>query len=273
MAGDENAEAAAMAMIITDPGTEPTTVVRVGAYSWARPGPLGTTTYESERIGSHSYPYQEVGWRIIHRAIARIDDPDGAPIEIPWYNVPFQFLDLIDGTMRLVPPGHLRLVSSRKPEGFICANTAGRFDAMRYTGGLNAPYNDPATPDLNERNMIIITYGALWNWHHLGISPTTLHEIGHVMTHRGEINYGPFGAEREAELRALPASRNQGEQEGLVNTYMYFLCYGSSNPALHRYGRGGTIEKDATTRAALRRCRAFRPPLLSASWESRFAER
>jgi hypothetical protein len=114
------------------------------------------------------------------------------------------------------------LLNERKPQGLQVRDTAGLGASMRYTGGLNAGADYADTPDYDERLMIIITRGAFWEYRHLPISPTVLHEIGHVMTHRGELSYGPFPEERRTALEGASVSRNPGAMEALCNAYMFF---------------------------------------------------
>jgi hypothetical protein len=168
---------------------------------------------------------------------------------------------------------HLRWFNQHKPEGIILANTAGRRDFIRYTGGLNAPYDDPQTTFFNELNGIIVTYGAIREFLYLGISPTILHEIGPVMTHGGKISYRPFPADRRRVLESTRVSRNTGPMEALCNAYMYFICYSSTNPEIRGFGDDRSKpQKDAMTRSALRRCPGF-SSMIDATWRRRFMER
>ena len=122
--------------------------------------------------------------------------------------------------------------------------------------------------------MILITYGALWERRNLDMSPTVLHEIGHVMTQRGEINYLPFHRQRRLALMGARVSRNPGQLEALCNCYMFMLCYGSPSSEVQEFGDNPEhIQRDRVAREALRQCPAFSSSMLDDDWRQRFAER
>lgn len=247
--------------------------IRVGGYvprGGRRPayaGPTGNAEWEQQAVGSHTRFYQETLVELNLTANIRVN---GHQIRV--CSATMEELQLYDATLALVPPSHLALLLERKPEGFITASTTGRGSSLSYTGGLNARVDYPETLLFDESRGIIITHGALWNNRALGICPTILHEIGHVMTHRGEISYRPFPPDRERALAGTRASRNPGRLEALCNAYMYFLCYGSEDRAIRDYGSGTGIQNDSVTREALRETRAF-SSMLDADWSARFAER
>ncbi|SEK42881.1 hypothetical protein SAMN04487910_0505 [Aquimarina amphilecti] len=193
---------------------------------------------------------------------------------ISLYQVRQSDLLLIERTLDLIPYGHLKWLKERKPEGIIFSNSAGRGRSERYTGGLNPGYDDRNTSFFDERDGIIITYGALWRYHYLGISPTLIHEIGHVMTHRGKISYRYFSDSNRERLSNTRVSRNPGSLEALCNAYMYFICYASATPVVRLFGsRPRILERSPETRAALRRCAAFSRRMLSPSEISNFSDR
>ncbi|RMF84643.1 MAG: hypothetical protein D6736_18900 [Nitrospinota bacterium] len=275
---EEDREVQAMIIIESDHPQE--VQIRVGTRNPRLPGPLdsprgpvGRSRWTRERIRTRRGPitlyYQEITARIIENARIRVH----GDIDIPCHRATREHLTLLEATFRLVPPSHLRLVNQRKPQGFLLSNTTGRGANISYMGGLNPRVDYRSTPHYNETQLILITYGALWENRDLGICPTVLHEIGHVLTHRGEINYSHFPEERRRQLAGTRTSRNPGALEALCNAYMYFLCYASSSPDVQAYGnRAGDIQRDRVTRDALRRCPAF-TRLLDETWRSRFAER
>ncbi|WP_027391375.1 hypothetical protein [Aquimarina latercula] len=181
---------------------------------------------------------------------------------------------LLERTLDLIPSGHLRWLKDRKPAGIIFADSAGRGRSERYTGGLNPGYDDANTSFFDESEGIIITYGALWRYQNIGIIPTLIHEIGHVMTHAGKINYRFFSESDRETLSNTRVSRNPGSLEALCNAYMYFICYASAIPAIRLFGsRPIILERSPQTRTALRRCRAFTSRMLSPYEMLRFSER
>ncbi|WP_378174336.1 hypothetical protein [Aquimarina sp. SS2-1] len=195
-------------------------------------------------------------------------------VSINVYSVKQSEVLLVERTLDLIPSGHLRWLNERKPAGIIFANSAGRGRSERYTGGLNPGYDDPNTDFFDESEGIIITYGAIWRYQNLLITPTLIHEIGHVMTHGGKISYRFFSEASRNTLSHTRVSRNPGSLEALCNAYMYFICYSSSNPAVHLFGsRPATLEKNRQTRDALRRCPAFTSQMLSPSESINFRER
>lgn len=194
-------------------------------------------------------------------------------VSIKIYQVQTEHQTLIKDTLDLVPPSHLSWFNKHKKEGIILANSAGRNSYKSYTGGLNASYDDASTPFFNEKNGIIITNGAIWEFFKYGIAPTILHEIGHVMTKQGKISYRHFSEKSKARLKGKRVSRNNGSLEALCNAYMYFLCYASKNSKVRTFGtRPENIQKNASTRRALRKCPAF-SKMLDATWVNRFHER
>ncbi|MFD2562243.1 hypothetical protein [Aquimarina rubra] len=195
-------------------------------------------------------------------------------VSINIYQVKQSEVLFVERTLDLIPSGHLRWLQERKPAGIIFANSAGRRRDERYTGGLNPGYDDQTTPFFDESEGIIITYGAIWRYQNLLISPTLIHEIGHVMTHGGKISYRYFSATARETLSNTRVSRNPGTLEALCNAYMYFICYSSSNPAVRLFGsRPAILEKNQQTREALRRCPAFTSRMLSPSEMINFRER
>jgi hypothetical protein len=182
-------------------------------------------------------------------------------------------LETLDRTLALVPPAHLRLLLRRRPGGILANDTAGRGNSRSYLGGVNPVADDPSTPFWNERELIVITHGAFWQYRDLPVCPTVLHEIGHRMTDGGEISYAPFPAGRSERLRGLRVSRNPGEHEALCNAYAALLCYGAADTAVQAFGTGSTITNDRVARDGLRGCPAFRSPMLDEAWIARFAER
>lgn len=260
-------------MVIIDTSPRETRI-RVGTANTVHRGPLGTGQWQRETIQTRRGPknlfFQEVRASIVEHARVRVHDD----IEIPCHRASPDELILLDATFPLVPPSHLRLVNERKPEGFLISATAGLSDSLSYMGGLNATADYSTTPEYDERRLILITHGALWENRELGMCPTVLHEIGHVLTHRGEINYAHFPEERRRQLEGTTVSRNPGRLEALCNAYMYLLCYGSASEAVRNYGsRPASNQKDRVTRDALRRCRAFRGGFLDQAWQQRFQER
>lgn len=253
---------------------EPATrTVRVGSDAARVPGPIGTSEWETmaivdrdERITLY---YQDVEQELVPEAEIEVH---GA-IHIPVHEASRDQLRVLDASLHQVPLPHLRLLLERKPEGFLCRGSAGRAGSMRFTGGLNASADYSDSPDHDERRLIIITYGAFWEYRHLRVCPTVLHEIGHVMTHRGEISYARFPEERALLMRGTRASRNPGAEEALCNAYMYFLCYGSEYDEVRSFGSGHDNQNDAIARAGLRACRAFRRPLCDEAWQARLGER
>lgn len=230
------------------------------------PGPVAEAEWERDRLRGY---YQNV--RAANLVNMEYLIPGGSAVKI--YQVSSGDLGLIDETFNHIPPAHLRWLISRKPAGIILANEAGRGRSARFTGGLNAPYDNRATTFFNESEGIIITYGAIWNYRSLGISPTIMHEIGHVMTHRGKISYRHFPVRRREIMGATQVSRNRGALEALCNAYMYLLCYGSTTPSIQAFGnRRGDIQRDPVSRNALRRTPAFNR-MIGMDWIERLRER
>ncbi|MBW1298262.1 hypothetical protein [Aquimarina litoralis] len=195
-------------------------------------------------------------------------------VEINVYQVVLSDVAIVENTLDLIPSGHLRWLKQRKPAGIIFANVAGRRNSARYTGGLNPIYDDPSTDFFDEREGIIITYGALWKNQNLRIVPTLIHEIGHVMTHGGKISYRYFSPEDRDTLSNTRVSRNPGRLEALCNAYMFFICYSSSSSSIHLFGhRPSDLQRSRETRSALRRCPAFTRRMLTGSEMHRFRER
>jgi hypothetical protein len=241
-----------------------------------RPGPLGTSEWQEYidgRRGPTGLYFQEVATSIVEHSVIRVNGMD-----IPCHRATVDQLRRMDATLELVPPSHLRLLNERRPQGFLLSDTAGSRGSLSFMGGVRPGADYRSTPDYNELLLIVITYGAFWNYRDLEICPTVLHEIGHIMTSGGEINYNGFDADRRQELEGTRVSRNRGSLEALCNVYMFFLCYGSTEPELQRFGTGfgdtrEAHQKDAVARVAMRRCRAFRSPLLDPGWTERFDER
>jgi hypothetical protein len=242
--------------------------VRVGSRRRV-PGPLGTDEWHAVTIGDRRQFYQEVQWTLIYDATIEVH----GSISIACRMATHEELDTLDRTLALVPPEHLQLLLRRRPGGILVSETAGRGDSMSYLGGVNPSADDTSTPLWNERELIVITHGAFWQFGHLPICPTVLHEIGHRMTDGGEINHTHFPAERRERLRGLRVSRNPGEEEALCNAYAALLCYGSADAAVRAFGTGSGITNDRVARDGLRACPAFRAPMLDAAWTERLAER
>lgn len=261
--------------IVIDPGMHAAPMpVRVGGYP-PRPGrapryegPDGTGRWSSRRIRERTLFYQEEVFDIVPTARIRAN---GHLIRV--FDATLWELRLIDASLALVPPAHLARVTREKPEGFRVSQTAGRAGSLSYTGGLNAMADYAETPGFDESRGICVTHGALWRWRDLGISPTLLHEIGHVMTHRPAlISYAPFPQARREALAGTRVSRNPGALEALCNCYMYMICHGAGAARLRGFATGGGIQNDAVTRAAMRATPAF-STALPPDWQSRYAER
>lgn len=236
-----------------------------------RPGPLGTGEWQEhidERRGPTGLYFQEVTRSLVEHAVIRVNG-----IDIPCHRGTADQLCRMERTLELVPPSHLRLLNERRPQGFLLSNTAGRHGSLSYMGGVRPGADYRSTPDYNELLLILITYGAFWHYREREICPTVLHEIGHVMTRRGEINYHGFDADRRRELEGTTVSRNERPLEALCNVYMYFLCYGATESQTHHFGSGASRQKDAVARAGMRGCRAFRSPMLDPEWVQRLSER
>jgi len=239
---------------------------RGGRQSPTYSGPNSGSRWQHNRIGY----YQTITGQNVVNAIYESRDK----LLIPIYQIPEHDIVLLERTLNLVPHGHLQWLKDRKPEGIIITDSAGRNRSERYTGGLNAPYDDRSTDFFDEREGIMITYGALWRYRHLGISPTLIHEIGHVMTHRGKISYRHFSDSSRQQLSGTRRSRNPGALEALCNAYMYFICYGSPTPSIRLFGaRPAILERSTETRNSLRRCAAFSSRMLSPTEIRRFSER
>jgi len=230
-------------------------------------GPNHTDSWERDSVRGF---YQNLG----QEALVDVNYESRDKMIVPVYRARVSELTVLERTLDLIPYGHLRWLLERKSAGIIFANSAGRSRSERYTGGLNPGYDDGATDFFDESEGILITYGAFWRYHNLGISPTLLHEIGHVMTHRGKINYRHFSATSRNRMANTRVSRNPGSLEALCNAYMYFICYGSSIPSTRLFGsRPVILERSPETRKALRRCAAFSSRMLSPSEITRFRER
>lgn len=242
--------------------------IRVGTRSFRSQGPTGMNEWEiSERAGQY---YQEYRTAIFPHAIIRVH----GDIDVHVYGASERALQLLDNTFPLVPPDHLRLVIEEKTAGFRIVSRAGWRGSASYMGGLNPSIDDPATA-YDERLSIQITFGSLWEHDDRNMNPTTFHEIGHVMTHGNNgLSIRQVDPERSDQLSRLVVSRNRPvtrSLEGLCNAYMYFLCYGSPDQAVHRHGNGHGIQGDRRTRNALRQCPAF--TRLDTEWQERFNER
>ena len=209
------------------PATRRTTI-RVGSRSFRQAGPAGVDSRweRAERAGQF---YQEFRAPIIDHAVIRVHDD----IDVHCYSGTREHYTLLDNTLSMVPPDHLRRVVAEKTAGFHLVNAAGQGASASYMGGLN-PAHDYRSTDYDDRLAILITYGALWENHSLGICPTVLHEIGHVMTHRGNgLSIAGTDEQRHAELTQVRVSRNPGRLEALCNAYMYLLCYASTDSNIH----------------------------------------
>jgi hypothetical protein len=242
----------------------PPVTIRVGSRTRSE-GPLGRRDWETTPQGDF---FQSVRVDVV--AHARILVPGG--LEIPVYGGTVPELELLDASFPLVPPDHLERVLAEKTEHFHVTDSAGLGGSRRHTGGLNPSHDDRATP-FDETRAILVTHGALWQYRELGICPTVLHEIGHVMTHAGNgLSIAGTDPDRAHQLAAVRASRNPGPLESLCNAYMYLLCYGASSGPVRDFGqREGDPQRDRRTRNALRRCAAFAG--LDPAWQARLAER
>lgn len=257
--------------------------VRVGGYSpnpnrGTAPryqGPDGTNRWRSEtrrRGGRDRMLYfQEEVLDIIPCARIHANDHD-----IPVYGATLSELRLINQTLKLIPPAHLARLVQRKPEGINVSSTSGRAGSLSYTGGLNAMADYAETGHFNELLGIGLTHGALWRTRDLGICPSLIHEIGHVMTHRPPlISYRPFPQARADALAGTRVSRNAGSLEALCNCYMYMICYGAGAPRVRAFGAGGrhqSTQRDPITREAMRGTPAF-STALNETWRARYVER
>ncbi|MBN1669507.1 MAG: hypothetical protein JXR37_00640 [Kiritimatiellae bacterium] len=256
----------------TVPGT-----IRVSARQGRRvPGPIqevargewvswGTDERFRGNARARQWRYQELSVGICPHATIRVH----GDIHVEIYDATNRELELLDPTLALVPPPHLRFLNREKPEGIHMVNFVGQRGGANFSGGLNAGYDLESTPYV-ESNAILITHTAAYQRSDLGVCPTVLHEIGHVMTHPGG-GLAISGAVAD-EARQQSVSTNEGELEGLCNAYMYFLCYGSE---VRRVRAWGSNEADVLSsrrmRAALRGCRAFAG--LPEPWPTRLAER
>lgn len=255
--------------------------VRVGAgYGHERAamrelfaGPDGTSSWERVRIGRRDFPVQRMSY-MVQDGIISVHEG----IRINVYRGTTQHFRLLETTLEEIPPSHLELFVHRKPLGIILNEYAGLNNSMRFTGGLNPGRDYDDTASLDDSQGIIVTYGALWNFQDDGFSPTLIHEIGHVMTHRGEINYSHFGTDIRAQLIAESTSgghsRNTGSDEGLCDVYMYMICYGAGNPNLFNYWRTKSTESAASADAleGIRSTPAF-TRLLTGVWRTRYQAR
>lgn len=248
-----------------------TSTIRVGGYGRRRG--VGSPNYRGPDLGS-DWAHDRTGYfqELETENIVDLEYQSGDGTIVNIYRVRHSDSALVENSLNLVPESHLEWLNRHKPEGFIVADSAGRGGAARYTGGLNAMYDDSTTSDFNERNGIIITYGAFFRYKDVGVSPTMLHEIGHVMTKRGRINYQHFTEGRRERLMGTRVSRNPGAMEALCNAYMYFLCYASNSTRIRSFGDGGDELRDSVTRSGLRPCPAF-SNMLTVQEQARFAER
>ncbi|TWT76472.1 hypothetical protein CA13_69660 [Planctomycetes bacterium CA13] len=247
------------------------TSVRVGSRSrqqgpaghdWTRVQLARTCPEDAEVCPSDAVEYyQQVQFDIIRNALIVVGGNNS--VEIPVHNASREELELFNNTFcdeALVPIAHLNRVLEIRPNGIHVESTTGRpGGSLSYMGGLN------------QSNRIVITHGSLWGSRRRGISETVLHEIGHVMTHRGNV-WLNVSSHDVAQMRT-GTSRNRGGLEGLCDAYMYFLCYGSNDTTIQQFGeRNG----NRTTRDILRRSLAFSrisSDDLSSDWTSRLAER
>lgn len=182
---------------------------------------------------------------------------------------------IIDNTLNLVPPAHLRYFNRLKPSGILIHSTTGTGNSTSFTGGLNPGTDDASTLFFQENRGIVITYGALWHFREdegLDICPTILHEIGHVLVHDGSLTDRYMEAGLRSSMRGTAVSRNDGEQEALCNAYMYMLCYGSQQTRTHNFGSGSGNQNSRLVREGLRQTRAF-STMLDENWRQRFTER
>lgn len=254
--------------VVEDSAPMPATV-RVGSRRARVPGPLGSDEWESEAIGDRREHYQEVAWDLIPYAHLIVH----GDIPVPCRMATRDELETLDRSLALVPPGHLQLFLRQRPGGILVRSSAGRGTRRSYSGGLNPVADDPDTPEWNEREMILVTHGAFWQYRRLSVCPTVLHEIGHRMTTHGEINWRHFPPERARVLQETRVSRNPGRDEALCNVYMYFLCWASPEPELRDWAHSGGLQSDLISRDAMRPCAAFRAPLLDERWAERMTER
>ncbi len=262
--------------------TEPVEIdVRVGAgYGHERAalrdllvGPDGTSSWESVRIGRRDFPVQRMPY-MLQDGIITVHEG----IRINVYRGTTHHFRLLEATLEELPPSHLELFVQRKPLGIILNDYAGLSNSMRFTGGVNPSRDYADTAALDDSRGIIITYGALWSFYDNGFSPTLIHEIGHVMTHQGEINYRRFETSVRDRLISESTSgghsRSGGRDEGLCDVYMYMICYGAVNPNLVNYWSSKTTELAASAEAleGIRNTPAF-SRMLTAGWRTRYQTR
>lgn len=246
-------------------GATTTETVRVGSTDPHAVGPAGarwTPVSLARRRGDPVIQYyQELEIEIVPHAIIRVGNAHSVDLHVR--NATHEELNLFNNTFCnrcLVPMDHLRRVLQIRPDGIHVENTTGApGDSLSYMGGVN------------QRRRIVITRGSLLDRADRDISTTVLHEIGHVMTHPGDMYLNVS----EADLQDVGegTSRNEGELEGLCNAYMYLLCYGSDHTPIRGWGERNSTP---TARNILRQCSAF--TRLSSDdivedWTARLAER
>lgn len=244
--------------------TTPATA-RIGSTSPHATGPAGTrwtaVSLARERRAPVVQYYQELEIEIVPHAIIRVGNAHSVDLHVR--NATPAELELFNNTFcirRLVPMDHLRRVVQIRPDGIHVANTTGAPNhSLSYMGGVN------------QARRIVITRGALLDRADRDISTTVLHEIGHVMTHPGDMYLNISEADRSRVGEGT--SRNEGELEGLCNAYMYLLCYGSEHPPIRGWGERNSTP---TARNILRQCTAFTRLTsddIVEDWTARLAER
>jgi len=204
--------------------------------------------------------------------------------ELKCHHATMEELKLADNTLPLVPPPHLDALIKKKTDGFYFADTAGKGKSISFTGGANAIKDYRETKGFDETKGVIITHGAFWHYNNMGITPTMLHEIGHVIVGKRWLNSGKFTRSRKLlnqyrRLRRAPSPSKNGKGgkniEVICNCYMFFLCYGApaSNQIVREFGEkgGASWEVHSRTREYLRNTKAFE--ILDDSWKKRYIER
>ncbi len=247
-------------------GTEPSSIIIGGSRGHSR-APDGSAWLRN----SLGLPYQNETVQL-YNAVLLVHNQ-----HVPCFHARDADLQLLDATLELIPPSHLRYVLSQRTAGIRVSDSTGRGSNLSYTGGSNPVlgFDDPETTDFIEENGILITFGAFLNFEHLGICPTVFHEFGHRMLHENKLS-GRFSEEARAEMRVASHSRSaSGDMtEALCDAYMYMLCYGAADSNIRTFGdRASEITRCRATRAVLRRCEAFNSMVQEDGWLDRYAER
>lgn len=239
------------------------TRVRVGVSPrarWRLPGPTGTTAWRPIQAGGRQQFIQEYDAEVY--PLAMIEVGSQAPVTLTVHNATQSELELLNATFcshALVPMAHLRRMQQVRPAGIYVGDYRGRAGrSERYTGGVN----------LSDR--IVLTRGSLWATRDIGINATILHELGHVLTH----NHPRYclDVSRDVARTLEGTSENEGDFEGVCNQYMYLLCYGARNAAIHRWGCLGSVAGRRIVRAT-RAIRNLSADEICPNWQHRLRER